>query len=157
MMRATVVVSAIISTSIALAIQSIYLLLFLLGEVLYTILVPQFFCAVFLPKTNTYGSIAAIAVGLFLRIGAGDPLIGIPTFIKYPFYSDTYGQLFPFKTLCMLSSLTTLVAVSYLARFLFLSGTVPLSADFLRRFRECSSKKQTPSLNTNKKEEETHL
>ena len=150
-------VSAVISTSVALAVKSIYWLLFLLGEVQYSILVPQFFCAVFLPKTNTYGSIAAIAVGLLLRIGAGDPLLGIPTIIKYPFYSDTYGQLFPFKTLCMLSSLATLVAVSYLARFLFLSGTVPPSADFLRRFREFSSKKEAIPLNPDKKEEETPL
>ena len=156
-MRAAVVVSAIISTSVALSIKSIYWLLFLLGEVQYSIMVSQFLCAVFLPKTNTYGSIAAIAVGLVLRIGAGDPLLGIPTVIKYPFYSDIYGQLFPFKTLCMLSSLATLVAVSYLARFLFLSGTLPLSADFLRRFRECSSKKEAPSLNTDKKQEDTHL
>ena len=156
-MRATVVLSAVISTSIALAIQSIYWLLFFMGEVQYAIMVPQFFCAVFLSKTNIYGSIAAIAVGLVLRIGAGDPLLRIPTIIKCPFYSDTYGQLFPFKTLCMLSSLATLVAVSYLARFLFLSGTLPLSADFLRHFKECSDMRQTPSLNTDKKEEDTHL
>ena len=94
MMRATVVLSAVISTSIALAIQSIYWLLFFMGEVQYAIMVPHFFCAVFLSKTNIYGSIVAIAVGLVLRIGAGDPLLRIPTIIKYPFYSILMASCF---------------------------------------------------------------
>lgn len=143
MTRVTVVVSAIVSTAIALSVGSIYWLLFLLAEVQYAVMVPQFYCAVFFEKANTYGSIVAIIVGLVLRIGGGDPILKIPVVIKYPYYDDVYGQRFPFKTLCMLSSLASLVSVSYLTRWLFLSRILPRSADILRCYRKSSSKEDS--------------
>ena len=134
-MRVTVVIAATVSTAVALAVNSIYGLLYLLGDLAGLFLFPQLFCAVFLTNANTYGSLLAIAVALILRIGGGDYLLELSPFIKYPYYSDIYGQLFPYKTLAMVCSFATIVIVSYLTKFLFEREILPASMDFLHCFK----------------------
>ena len=48
---------------------------------------------------------AAFAVSLVLRVGGGEPLLGLPPFIHYP---DTM----PFKTIAALAGLVILPVVS---------------------------------------------
>ena len=75
-------------------------------------------------------------LGLVLRVGGGEDKIGFPSFIKYPFYDEVKGQLFPFRTLSMIVSFVTIIVVSYSLKFLFEREILPLSLDFLHCFRK---------------------
>ena len=134
-MRVSVIVFAVVSTSIALLVDSIYTLWALCSDLIYVILFPQLCCVIYLQGTNTYGSFMGYLVGLVLRIGGGESSIGLMPFIKYPYYNEVDGQLFPFRTVTMLASFATLVAVSYLLKFLFERGILPPSFDFLHCFQ----------------------
>ena len=74
--------------------------------------------ALFDPKANRIGSIAAFVVSLVLRLGGGEPLFGIPPSIPYPelfagvlpgtpgsWYDAGGALLFPYKTLAALAGL----------------------------------------------------
>ena len=124
------------ATAMALLVDSIYTLWALCSDLVYVILFPQLCCVVYLHGTNTYGSFMGYIVGLVLRVGGGEDKIGLPHFIKYPYYNDTDGQLFPFRTLSMIASFLTVVVVSYLLKFLFERGIIPLKLDFLHCFRK---------------------
>ncbi|KAJ7334429.1 High affinity choline transporter 1 [Desmophyllum pertusum] len=97
------------ATAMALAVDSIYSLWALCSDLVYVILFPQLCCVIYLDGTNTYGSFMGYVLGLVLRVGGGEDKIGIPHLIEYPYYNDTDGQLFPFRTLSMVVSFTTIV------------------------------------------------
>ena len=121
----------------ALLVDSIYTLWALCSDLVYVILFPQLCCVIYLRGTNTYGSFMGYLVGLVLRVGGGEMAISLPLFIKYPYYDEeTEEQLFPFRTLAMISSFTTIVIVSYTLRFLFKREILPSKLDFLHCFRE---------------------
>jgi len=124
------------ATAMALAVDSIYSLWALCSDLVYVILFPQLCCVIYLNGTNTYGSFLGYVLGLVLRVGGGEDTIGIPPVIKYPYYNDTDGQLFPFRTLSMIVSFVTIVVVSYSLKFLFEREILPLSLDFLHCFRK---------------------
>ena len=106
---------------------------YLLTDVVYVILFPQLVCALYVPASNTYGSVSGYVIGGLLRFLAGEPLIGLPALIKYPMYHYDY-QGFPFRTLTMLLSLLTIFIVSYATKYLFGSGKLPKSLDIFRCF-----------------------
>lgn len=68
-------------------------------------------------------------MGLLLRGLGGESILGLPAVIKYPYYSEEDGQLFPFRTLAMLCSFGTLVAVSKFSKVLFEAGHLPPHLD----------------------------
>ncbi|XP_022098249.1 high-affinity choline transporter 1-like [Acanthaster planci] len=131
-MRIGIIAVGIVATILGLIITSVYDLWFLCSDFVYVVLFPQLFCVVYFSKCNTYGSFLGYIIALILRLGGGDGVLGIPPFIKYPYYSAESGQLFPFKTLAMLVSLLTVVLVSYLLDWLFRSETVPKRFDVFR-------------------------
>ncbi|KAM4702102.1 high affinity choline transporter 1-like [Discoglossus pictus] len=127
-MRTSTFVLGSVAAGLAFLSNSIYDLWFICGELVYAIVLPQFVCALFIPKTNTYGSAASFLFGLLLRILGGDEVLKIPPVIHYPgctLINGVYVQLFPFKTFTMLLSLATLVIVSYLTEFLFKTSILP--------------------------------
>ncbi|NXD11915.1 SC5A7 protein, partial [Nothocercus nigrocapillus] len=127
-MRVSMLVLGAGAAGLAFYSYSVYDLWFLSGELVYALLFPQLCCALFVPSTNTYGSASGFLVGLLLRLLAGEPALKIPPVIRYPACSlvnGTYVQLFPFKTFTMLLTLGTIVAVSYLAAFLFKRNLLP--------------------------------
>lgn len=126
------------ATAMALTVQSIYTLWFLCADLVYVILFPQLCCVIYLKNTNTYGSFTGFLVGLILRIGGGEASIGLDPFIKYPYYTEKEGQLFPFKTLAMLCSFATLILVSYLTKCLFERNILPLWLDIAGCFKQYS-------------------
>ncbi|KAG8136994.1 hypothetical protein E2320_005538 [Naja naja] len=131
-MRISMVVFGIISALLAFYSSSIYDLWFLSGELVYTLLFPQLCCALFLPSTNTYGSIVGFFLGFLLRLLAGEPSLKIPPVICYPGCSvveGIYVQLFPFKMVTMLVTLLTIFSTSHLASFMFRSGILPAEWD----------------------------
>ena len=86
------------------------------SDLVYVILFPQLLIVVhFKDKCNTYGSFVAYIVGMFIRLAGGEPLVFLPPLIKYPGYDEENGvQLFPFRTVAMLCSMFSLIAVSQL-------------------------------------------
>lgn len=123
-MRISIVVVGAIATSMALTVHSIYGLWYLSSDLVFVILFPQLVCVVhFKEHTNTYGSLCAYFMGLFLRAAGGEPVLGLPVLIEYPFYDAARGgQLFPFRTFAMLMSACTIVGVSRLTIHLFETG-----------------------------------
>jgi Na+/proline symporter len=102
------------ATVMSLFVSTIYGLFILAADFVYVILFPQLVCVLFVPRTNTTGAVAGYILAVLLRIGAGEPFIGLPTFIKYPFYNDKDLQLFPFRTFAMVVSFLTIILVSYI-------------------------------------------
>lgn len=66
----------------------------------------------------------------------GEPLIGLPAFLAYPFYDPILGQLFPFRTMSMIISLMSHVIVSIIARWIFVNNLLPAKWDLLRCFNQ---------------------
>ncbi|XP_061485381.1 high affinity choline transporter 1 [Rhineura floridana] len=133
-MRITIFVFGASATAMALLAQSVYGLWYLSSDLVYIIIFPQLLCVLFIKGTNTYGAIAGYFFGLILRITGGEPYLRLHPLIFYPgWYQDDglYYQRFPFKTLAMLTSFITNTGVSYLAKYLFESGTLPPKLDFL--------------------------
>ncbi|XP_078474324.1 high affinity choline transporter 1-like isoform X2 [Lampetra planeri] len=98
---------------------------------------PQLCLVLFLSASNGYGLIVAFFSGLLFRLTGGEPLLSLPALIRYPGYHEVDGlvhQALPMKTIAMLISLTVNVAVSFLTRHLFVSGTLPGRWDFLKEF-----------------------
>ncbi|XP_077533362.1 high-affinity choline transporter 1-like [Haemaphysalis longicornis] len=135
-MRVSIVLVGALATVMALTSESIYGLWFLSSDLVYVILFPQLVCVVYLKdRVNTYGSLAGYIVGCFLRAGGGEEILGIPPFIKYPYYNYAEGkQMFPFRTLSMIVSFVVLVVSSAIASYLFSGGRVPLEWDVFKCF-----------------------
>lgn len=119
--RIGIVFVGVMATLVGLTVQSIYALFHLCSDLVFVILFPQLVGAVHISFVNTYGSIVAFVVGLFLRFTGGEELIGFPAAFKYPYYdySGSGSQNFPFRTLAMLVSFTMLVSVSWFTNYLF--------------------------------------
>jgi len=125
-----------------LTVDSVYALFALCSDLVYVILFPQLVCVIYVKFSNTYGSICGYLVGLVLRVIGGEKLIGLPPIVKYPYYTDKYGQMFPFRTLAMICSFTTIILVSYLMKYLFVNGYVSKKKDFLGCFKEKDEEKR---------------
>ena len=136
MMRISIFAVGACATVIALAVDSIYALFVLCSDLVYVILFPQLCCVIYFQDGNAYGAAFGYFMGLLFRIGGGERKIGLKPFIRFPFYSEEHGQLFPYRTACMLISLLSTVVVSYIAKALFAKGILPASADFMGAFAE---------------------
>ncbi|KAH6944867.1 hypothetical protein HPB50_005798 [Hyalomma asiaticum] len=115
-LRLFVVAVAAASAIMAMEVRSVYDLWALSADLVYVVLLPQLLAAVFLGRRwcNAAGSVTAFFLGLALRVLGGEPVLGIPAVMHYPLY-DGSRQLFPFKTVTMLLSGITLLAVSRVA------------------------------------------
>ncbi|MFO7824144.1 MAG: sodium:solute symporter family protein [Cyclobacterium sp.] len=112
--RLAILVIGSISTWLALTLQSVYELWYLCADLVYVVLFPQLVLALYFKKSNQYGAVAGILMGLVLRFGGGEPIFGIAPFLPYPMNDPVEGIQFPFRTFAMLASLLTIVVVSYL-------------------------------------------
>lgn len=128
-MRAAIIGVGILATVMGITITSIYGLWFLCADLVYVILFPQLVCVVYLKGTNTYGSLSGYLMGLMFRLLGGEPLVGLPPGIQYPGYTEEFGQKFPFRTLSMIISFSTILLVSYPARYIFENGLLPKHYD----------------------------
>jgi high affinity choline transporter 7 len=82
--RASILLFGAAATLLALKVQSVQALWFFTSDLVFVLLFPQLVFALFDPKANRIGSIAAFAVSALLRIGGGEPLLGVPQLIAYP-------------------------------------------------------------------------
>lgn len=131
-MRITMIIVGIAATVLGLTIKSVYALWFLCSDFVFVILFPQLFCVIYFSRCNTYGSLCGYIVGLFFRIAGGDATLGLPVLIRYPFFHETEGQLFPFRTFSMATSFITILVVSYSLDYLFKAGTLKRKWDIFQ-------------------------
>ena len=124
--RSSILVFGAIATVLALKVQSVQALWFFTSDLVFVLLFPQLLFALFDKKVNRIGSIAAFSVALVLRVGGGEPLLGLNSFIPYPelfaallpgvpadWYNASNGaMLFPVKTFAAASGLVLLPLVS---------------------------------------------
>ncbi|XP_061184790.1 high-affinity choline transporter 1-like [Saccostrea echinata] len=108
----------VLATLVSLFVPIVYGLFVLAADIVFVIVLPQLFCAVFIRWTNVYGAIPGFLVGTILRIGAGEVLLDWPPFIEYPFYSVESGQIFPFRTFAMIISVIIIVTISLFVNLL---------------------------------------
>ncbi|CAH1246697.1 SLC5A7 [Branchiostoma lanceolatum] len=138
LVRLSIVVIGACAALVALTSHTIIGLWYLSSELVYVILLPQVVCVLFVRFSNSYGSLAGFTVGLILRIAAGEPLLNMAPFVRYPYYSDELGQLFPFRTLAMLASLVSMVIISGMFHVGFIRGVLPTKLDVFHCYRnEC--------------------
>jgi high affinity choline transporter 7 len=120
--RLSIMALGAVAAVMALKVQSVQALWFFTSDLIFVLLFPQLIFALFDPKANRIGSVAAFCVSLVLRLGGGEPLFGLPHFIPYPeiFTSDPgawyagEAMLFPFKTLAAVTGVVLLPVVSRL-------------------------------------------
>ena len=125
-MRAGIFGVGILATIMGITITTIYGLWYLCADLVYVILFPQLVSVVYLDDTNTYGSLAGYLIGMMFRLMGGEPLIGLPPAMHYPWYDEVNNlQKFPFKTICMMISFSMILAFSYLTKFIFETGKLP--------------------------------
>ena len=103
--RSSILLFGAMATVLALKVQSVQALWFFTSDLVFVLLFPQLLSALFDTKANRTGSIVAFGVSLFLRIGGGEPLLGLPAFISYP-------ETVPFRTLAAAAGLVLLPLVS---------------------------------------------
>lgn len=121
--RLSIVLLGAAAVVMALKVQSVQALWFFTSDLIFVLLFPQLVFALFDPKANRIGSVAAFSVSLVLRLGGGEPLFGLPHFIPYPeiftsnpasWYDAGGVLLFPFKTLAAMVGCFLLPVVSRL-------------------------------------------
>jgi high affinity choline transporter 7 len=124
--RSSIVVFGAVATVVALKVQSVQALWFFTSDLVFVLLFPQLLFALFDTKVNRIGSIVAFSVSLVLRVGGGEPLLGLSSFIPYPeifsaflngapadwYDAQSGAMLFPVKTFAAASGLVLLPLVS---------------------------------------------
>lgn len=97
------------ATCLALQVKSVYALWYLCSDFVYVILFPQLIVVLFFAQANARGAIAGFAVAVFMRILFGESSLGVD-----PFFGLSTDNV-PFRSICMLSSLFTIMVVSVLS------------------------------------------
>jgi high affinity choline transporter 7 len=103
--RASILLFGAAATVLALKVQSVQALWFFTSDLVFVLLFPQLLSALFDPRANRAGSMVAFSVSLILRLGGGEPLLGIPPFIAYP-------AAVPFRILAAAAGLVLLPLIS---------------------------------------------
>ena len=129
-------VSGVLATVIAITADSIYGLFVLCSDLMYVVLFPQLTLILWFQRSNGYGCLAGFILAFLLRILAGEPLLGLPSVLKFPLYDREHGQFFPFRTSIMLCSVATIVSVSLLSQWVFTRGLLPARYDVMGCLRQ---------------------
>lgn len=111
--RRSIWIIGVAATLLALQVKSVYVLWALCSDFVYCLLFPALVTALFDKKANAWGAGAGFLVALVLRLGGGEPALGLPYFLPYPMIEDGM-VLFPYRTFAMLSGLLTIIVVSRL-------------------------------------------
>lgn len=83
MIRISIVFVSATAVLLALTVRSVFALWTFTADFVFVLLFPQLVCALWDRKANLIGSITAFSVSLVLRLGGGEPLLGLPAFLDY--------------------------------------------------------------------------
>jgi high affinity choline transporter 7 len=111
-LRGAVVVIGVAAACVALSVQSVYALWYLCADLVYVILFPQLVMVLYSKRANRVGALAGGVIATVLRLGGGEPILGLPAWLPYPWAAPEGGTYFPFRTFSMLSGLATIWFVS---------------------------------------------
>ncbi|KAH9377466.1 hypothetical protein HPB48_006290 [Haemaphysalis longicornis] len=129
-LRLMLILVGTVATLLALSVRSVFTLWTLSSDLAYVLLFPQFVAFFHLNSfTNAYGAVSGFVVGFATRALCGEPGLGVPALVRLPMYDAQRGQQFPFRTLCMLLGLGSLVFTSQLTFFAFRANLLPRSLD----------------------------
>jgi high affinity choline transporter 7 len=103
--RTSILFFGAVAAVLALKVQSVQALWFFTSDLVFVLLFPQLTAALFDPRANRTGSIVAFTVSFAIRLGAGEPLLGLPALANYP---DT----FPFRVVAAAAGMILLPLVS---------------------------------------------
>ncbi|XP_029695065.1 high-affinity choline transporter 1-like [Takifugu rubripes] len=137
--RGSLVVVGLAGMSLAFGEKSVFALWILSGDLLYCIVFPQLTCVLHVSFANGYGMIAGFVAGMVLRILGGEPGLGIPALLLYPWWREIDGviiQYFPFRTFAVICSSVCVVGISKLTELGFHHKKIPESLDVLQAFQE---------------------
>lgn len=123
--KASILLSGLLATALAMTADSVHLLWIFSADVLYSMMTPQVICIFYLPQSvNRFGAISGFILSLLLRTLVGEPLIKLPEVLPLPW--DRMGEdgqrqhLFPFRTAIMFITIAVIVLASRFA--VWLSG-----------------------------------
>ncbi|XP_068612706.1 high affinity choline transporter 1-like [Brachionichthys hirsutus] len=126
--RCCIIVAGLVGTSLTYLSSGILVFWMLSSDLTYAVSFPQLVCVLFTDVSNGYGATAGILVAVVLRLLCGKPLIGLPVILHFPhciLEDGVYVQTWPFKTICMLITLVSILALSYVFSVLFQKGILP--------------------------------
>jgi high affinity choline transporter 7 len=103
--RASILFFGAVATALALRVQSVQALWFFTSDLVFVLLFPQLVFAQFDAKVNRTGSIVVFVVSFALRVGGGEPLLGVPAFVAYP-------ETMPFRVVAAAAGAVLLPIVS---------------------------------------------
>ncbi|KAM4538275.1 high affinity choline transporter 1-like [Fundulus diaphanus] len=133
--RITILVVGIGGTSLTYLDSRVLAFWILSSDLTYTIMLPQLICVLFIRISNSYGATAGYIVAFVMRVLCGEPVFSLPAVLRFPdgtVEDGVYIQRWPFKTICMLSSLLSIVAISCMASLLFNKGILPENWDVFK-------------------------
>ncbi len=139
MIRISVLLVGLAGMGLAFGDDSVFALWMLSGDLLYCVILPQLICVLHFSCANIYGAISGYVVGLLLRGLSGEKVLGIPPLLLYPGWREEDGviiQNFPFRTLAMLCSIISIIAVSKLVELGFSHQLIPSTWDLLGVLKE---------------------
>ncbi len=123
--RVGVVAIGAVAAVLALRAQSVQALWFFTSDLVFVLVFPQLVAALFDPRATRRASIVAFCVSLVLRLGGGEPLLGLPPLVPYPeitawlagsdpaaWYDASGVMLWPFRTLAAVTGLVLLPLLS---------------------------------------------
>ncbi|KAM4711448.1 LOW QUALITY PROTEIN: high affinity choline transporter 1-like [Anableps anableps] len=133
--RITILVVGVGGTSLTYLDSRVLAFWILSSDLTYTIMLPQLICVLFIRVSNSYGATAGYVVAFPMRVLCGEPVFSLPAVLHFPdgtLENGVYIQRWPFKTIYMLSSLFSIVAISNLASLLLKKGILPESWDVFK-------------------------
>jgi high affinity choline transporter 7 len=92
LVRVSVVALGALAAVLALRVQSVQQLWFFTSDLVFVLVFPQLLYALFDPRANRTGSVAAFCVSLVLRLGEGEPILALPALFPYV---EVLGKLLP--------------------------------------------------------------
>jgi high affinity choline transporter 7 len=114
--RRSILVIGAAATFLALQAKSIYVLWVLCSDLVYCLLFPALVVSLFDRKATTFSVVVGFSISFIMRMGCGEPGLGIPNLWPLPEYDGTI--LVPFRTICMVTSLVIMVTLPRMGPFL---------------------------------------
>ncbi|XP_068167948.1 high affinity choline transporter 1-like [Antennarius striatus] len=133
--RISIVVVGLVGTSLTNLTNGVLVFWMLSSDLMFAVILPQLVCVLFIDVSNGYGATTGFLVAVVLRVLCGEPLIGLPVILHFPhgiLEDGVYIQTWPFKTICLLAALVSILLFSYVFSVLFQKEILPEKWDVFK-------------------------